>query len=170
MAAGELLDTLPPGIDEAVAISKVVQFLKSPEYSHFQHIVFDTAPTGHTLRLLTLPDFLDKTIGSITLVPACMLPRRSGTRLCTALPLSSQACHSGTDAVLAQTSLLACLHPRFTTAWLGDNSCTGSAIAILFYLITHPTGCICNALLVQFAKQSASCPACISLCMTNTWA
>ena len=62
-AAGELLDTLPPGIDEAVAISKVVQFLKSPEYSHFQHIVFDTAPTGHTLRLLTLPDFLDKTIG-----------------------------------------------------------------------------------------------------------
>lgn len=62
-AAGELLDTLPPGIDEAVAISKVVQFLKSPEYSHFEHIVFDTAPTGHTLRLLTLPDFLDKTIG-----------------------------------------------------------------------------------------------------------
>ncbi len=62
-AAGELLDTLPPGIDEAVAISKVVQFLKSPAYSHFQHIVFDTAPTGHTLRLLTLPDFLDKTIG-----------------------------------------------------------------------------------------------------------
>ena len=54
---------MPPGIDEAVAISKVVQFLKSPEYSHFQHIVFDTAPTGHTLRLLTLPDFLDKTIG-----------------------------------------------------------------------------------------------------------
>lgn len=61
--AGELLDTLPPGVDEAVAISKVVQFLKNPEYSHFKHIVFDTAPTGHTLRLLTLPDFLDKTIG-----------------------------------------------------------------------------------------------------------
>lgn len=67
MHAGELLDTLPPGIDEAVAISKVVQFLKSPDYSHFQHIVFDTAPTGHTLRLLTLPDFLDKTIGNHSL-------------------------------------------------------------------------------------------------------
>ncbi len=70
-AAGELLDTLPPGIDEAVAISKVVQFLKSPDYSHFQHIVFDTAPTGHTLRLLTLPDFLDKTIGGVQLHDAC---------------------------------------------------------------------------------------------------
>jgi len=48
-----------------------VQFLKSPEYSHFQHIVFDTAPTGHTLRLLTLPDFLDKTIGRVQLQDAC---------------------------------------------------------------------------------------------------
>ena len=62
--AGELLETLPPGVDEAVAISKVVQFLKNPDYAHFKHIVFDTAPTGHTLRLLTLPDFLDKTIGN----------------------------------------------------------------------------------------------------------
>jgi arsenite-transporting ATPase len=61
----ELLDTLPPGVDEAVAISKVVAFLRDPAYSHFTRIVFDTAPTGHTLRLLTLPDFLDRTIGKI---------------------------------------------------------------------------------------------------------
>jgi hypothetical protein len=38
----------------------VVQFLDSPDYSHFDRIIFDTAPTGHTLRLLTLPDFMDK--------------------------------------------------------------------------------------------------------------
>lgn len=42
---------------------QVVQFLKAPEYSHFKRIVFDTAPTGHTLRLLSLPDFLDMSIG-----------------------------------------------------------------------------------------------------------
>ncbi|KAA3489515.1 ATPase ASNA1-like protein 2-like [Gossypium australe] len=46
----ELLDTPPPGLDEAVAISKAL---------------FDTAPTGHTLRLLSLPDFLDASIGKI---------------------------------------------------------------------------------------------------------
>lgn len=62
---GELLDTPPPGVDEAVAISKVVQFLKSEQYSKFTRIVFDTAPTGHTLRLLTLPDFLDTSIGKV---------------------------------------------------------------------------------------------------------
>lgn len=62
---GELLDTPPPGLDEAIAISKVMQFLESQEYSIFTRIIFDTAPTGHTLRLLSLPDFLDASIGKI---------------------------------------------------------------------------------------------------------
>uniref|UniRef100_J3LIU1 ArsA/GET3 Anion-transporting ATPase-like domain-containing protein n=1 Tax=Oryza brachyantha TaxID=4533 RepID=J3LIU1_ORYBR len=62
---GELLDTPPPGLDEAIAISKVIQFLEAQEYSMFSRIVFDTAPTGHTLRLLSLPDFLDASIGKI---------------------------------------------------------------------------------------------------------
>lgn len=62
---GELLDTPPPGLDEAIAIAKVIQFLESPEYNMFTRIVFDTAPTGHTLRLLSLPDFLDASIGKI---------------------------------------------------------------------------------------------------------
>ncbi|XP_078175015.1 ATPase GET3B-like [Carex rostrata] len=62
---GELLDTPPPGLDEAIAISKVMQFVESPQYSMFSRIIFDTAPTGHTLRLLSLPDFLDASIGKI---------------------------------------------------------------------------------------------------------
>lgn len=61
----ELLDTPPPGLDEAIAISKVIQFLESQEYSMFTRIVFDTAPTGHTLRLLSLPDFMDASIGKM---------------------------------------------------------------------------------------------------------
>ncbi|KAE9451363.1 hypothetical protein C3L33_16775, partial [Rhododendron williamsianum] len=68
---GELLDTPPPGLDEAIAISKarkdysVIQFLEQEQYNAFTRIVFDTAPTGHTLRLLSLPDFLDASIGKI---------------------------------------------------------------------------------------------------------
>ncbi|MBA0789234.1 hypothetical protein Gotri_026413 [Gossypium trilobum] len=44
---------------------QVMQFVESPQYSMFSRIVFDTAPTGHTLRLLSLPDFLDASIGKI---------------------------------------------------------------------------------------------------------
>ncbi|KAG8655207.1 hypothetical protein MANES_04G017100v8 [Manihot esculenta] len=62
---GELLDTPPPGLDEAIAISKVMEFVETQEYTTFTRIVFDTAPTGHTLRLLSLPDFLDSSIGKM---------------------------------------------------------------------------------------------------------
>ncbi|KAI8464935.1 MAG: anion-transporting ATPase-like domain-containing protein [Monoraphidium minutum] len=62
---GELLETPPPGLDEAVAISKVVQFVESQEYAKFSRIVFDTAPTGHTLRLLALPEFVDASLGKV---------------------------------------------------------------------------------------------------------
>ena len=65
-----------------MAISKVVQFINSPEYAHFSRIVFDTAPTGHTLRLLTLPDFLDASLGARSLFgpqPRC---RRTYVSMC----------------------------------------------------------------------------------------
>lgn len=74
---GELLDTPPPGLDEAIAIAKVVQFAKSDEYARFSRIVFDTAPTGHTLRLLALPDFLDATLGKAR---ACRLLATAAAR------------------------------------------------------------------------------------------
>lgn len=52
-----------PGIDEAMALSVVLQHVESGEYSR---IVFDTAPTGHTLRLLKLPDVLQSGIDKLT--------------------------------------------------------------------------------------------------------
>ena len=62
---GELLDTPPPGFDEAVAIAKVQQFVTCAEFARFTRIVFDTAPTGHTLRLLTVPEFVEASLGKI---------------------------------------------------------------------------------------------------------
>ncbi|MHA1502875.1 MAG: ArsA family ATPase, partial [Candidatus Heimdallarchaeota archaeon] len=53
-------DTIPPGSDEAFAFGKMLELIDSSE---FDVVIFDTAPTGHTLRLLSLPDYLDSFVG-----------------------------------------------------------------------------------------------------------
>lgn len=61
-----LFETIPPGFDEAVALVEIVKYIEADEqYARFERIVFDTAPTGHTLRLLALPDFLNGFFGKI---------------------------------------------------------------------------------------------------------
>jgi arsenite-transporting ATPase len=53
----------PPGIDEALAFGKVLEFIETEH--DYDLIVFDTAPTGHTLRLLSLPDTLSGWLGKL---------------------------------------------------------------------------------------------------------
>ncbi|MGC9779099.1 MAG: ArsA family ATPase [Candidatus Heimdallarchaeota archaeon] len=55
-------DSIPPGSDEAFAFGKLLELIESSDYDV---VVFDTAPTGHTLRLLSLPDYLDSFVGKI---------------------------------------------------------------------------------------------------------
>ncbi len=54
-----------PGLDELMAIIKVADILKSNDYDL---IILDTAPTGHTIRLLELPDQMLKWIDVLDLM------------------------------------------------------------------------------------------------------
>jgi len=46
-----LLDSVPPGMDEVLAVFRIIDLL-----SHRGRVVIDMAPTGHALDLLRMPD------------------------------------------------------------------------------------------------------------------
>ncbi len=46
-----------PGAEEAALFDRLTSIIIE-EFDHYDAIVFDTAPTGHTIRLLTLPELM----------------------------------------------------------------------------------------------------------------
>ena len=52
-----ILDLSPPGVDEIMALTKSIHYLDEGKYDLF---IFDTAPTGHLLRLLEMPELMDQ--------------------------------------------------------------------------------------------------------------
>lgn len=55
---------MSPGSEEAAIFDKFLEIMESSE-KKFDVVVFDTAPTGHTLRLLSLPKLLGLWINSL---------------------------------------------------------------------------------------------------------
>ena len=59
----DLASMNPPGIDEALAFGKILEFIETEH--DYDLVIFDTAPTGHTLRFLGLPETLSGWIGKL---------------------------------------------------------------------------------------------------------
>jgi arsenite-transporting ATPase len=52
-----MLDLAPPGLDEVMALTRILDFLAEDRYDLF---VLDCASTGHLIRLLELPDLINE--------------------------------------------------------------------------------------------------------------
>ncbi len=55
---------ISPGTEEAALFDRVVELIND-EAGKYDRLVFDTAPTGHTVRLLSLPDLLGAWLESL---------------------------------------------------------------------------------------------------------
>ena len=52
-----MLDIAPPGLDEMLALTRIVDLMERGKYDLF---ILDTAPTGHLLRFLEMPQLMEQ--------------------------------------------------------------------------------------------------------------
>ncbi|AZQ77591.1 arsenical pump-driving ATPase [Flaviflexus ciconiae] len=123
---------------EVASFNRFVDYLTNEDItSHYDHIIFDTAPTGHTLRLLSLPgdwsSFIDKGAGDAS----CLGPM-SG------LEKNRQTYHEAVAALSdpAQTSLVLVARAQISTLQEANRS-TGD----LFEMGIKPTLLVINGIL-----------------------
>ncbi|MCO5590583.1 hypothetical protein L7F22_044554 [Adiantum nelumboides] len=76
-----------PGVDEAMGFAEIMKHVKSMQYSV---IIFDTAPTGHTLRFLSFPTVLEKALAKFSTLGRSFGPMLN--QVCGAVDVAGVTC------------------------------------------------------------------------------
>jgi len=90
-----------PGIDEALSFAELMQSVQSMNYSV---IVFDTAPTGHTMGLLSFPDLLEKALKKISSIKDKMSGALQMVNMMAGEKLNEEDIHTRLDNLRAVTT------------------------------------------------------------------
>uniref|UniRef100_A0A8C5CGI1 Guided entry of tail-anchored proteins factor 3, ATPase n=1 Tax=Gadus morhua TaxID=8049 RepID=A0A8C5CGI1_GADMO len=97
-----------PGIDEAMSYAEVMRLVKG---MNFSVVVFDTAPTGHTLRLLNFPTIVERGLGRLMQIKNQISPFISqvGVSSCLTPSLFVSVCLSVCRSVEQTTFICVCI-------------------------------------------------------------
>lgn len=124
----EVFNTLPAGTDEVVALAKVINLVKK---GGFDRVVLDTAPTGHTLRMLSTPGFLAELIDRLLAI-SDKLNSNAAVRMLIASSAPSQEVEAA--AATAKSTLLS-----FQLQMYDLEDLFADPFATEFIIVTIPT-------------------------------
>ena len=94
----EIISTVP-GIDEAMAFAELMRSVNATQND--ATIVFDTAPTGHTLRLLSFPTLLDRALSRLLSLNSKFAPLFSQFSALTGVQASESSVHTKLEQLKA---------------------------------------------------------------------
>jgi arsenite/tail-anchored protein-transporting ATPase len=154
-----------PGIDEAMGFAQVMKLIKNMEYDV---IVFDTAPTGHTLRFLSFPAILEKALGKLSEMSGPLAPMLTQASAMFGMPINSSSMF---DKMKELTSVVKEVNRQFQNASLTTFIC----VAIAEFLSLYETERMIQELLnfgidthniavnqLLFPEKGCSCEKCLA--------
>ena len=149
---------------EIAAFDAFAKLLGAPEATAgFDHVIFDTAPTGHTLRLLTLPSAWNGFIASSTGGASCLGPLAGldAQRALYAATVNHLADPAMTKVVLvARPDVPALREAERTRGELADLGVTNLNLAVNgVFAAARPGDAIADAMTRRAARALAAMPA-----------
>ncbi len=145
---------------EIAAFDEFSKLLGDPAATQgFDHVIFDTAPTGHTLRLLTLPSAWDEFIssssgGASCLGPLAGLEKQKALYAATVERLSNP--HETTVILVSRPERASLREAERTRAELGDLGVTNLQLVINGVFVAKESGDVIADAMTQRAAISVA--------------